>query len=152
MRTITQQVQRPTVAVCIHYPRECEKLLSAGQTIAEQMDARLELVHVVDKDTRPSDFCWIAEALYAAAKQYDAELTLLFEGHPVFSAAKYFLFHRPVRIITGLPERDQRFVHGLKEFLPAIPFSMVSDEGIVYNMFPGGFQTTPEPVLVRTHN
>lgn len=145
-----QSSQKPTVAVCVHSPWECEKLLSAGQKLARTLDARLELLHITPPTVPASDFCPTLEAFHAASRQYHAEMTLLFEEEPVFAAAKYFLFHRPIRIVTGLPEKNHRFVHGLKEFLPGVPFSMVSDTHVVYNMFPGGTHHLQVPAL-RLH-
>lgn len=129
------QLNGKSVVVCVQNPNHCGKLIETGKKIAGVAGTQLQIIHIQpqngEKDAKT------LEELYQISKEAQAELTVFFSDNPVATAAVYLEEHNAIQVVTGMPDMERTgFVDLLRQLVPHITFSMVSEQGITYNMYP----------------
>lgn len=124
-----------SIVVCVQNPNHCGRLIETGKKIAQMAGAQLQIIHIQpqnsDKDAKT------LEKLYQISKEAQAELTVFFSDNPVMTAAVFIEENNAVQVVTGMPDMERTgFVDLLRQLIPQITISMVSDQGITYNMYP----------------
>ncbi len=130
-----RQMEQRSIVVCVQNPGNCSRLIQAGKKVAEITGSQLQILHV-EPQTEEKDPMTL-EALYQVAKDADAELTVFFSDNPVVTAALYIENSGADQVITGMPDMEHTsFVDLLRQFVPQVTISMVSDQGIAYHIYP----------------
>ena len=126
-----------TIMICVRNPRHCETLLQAAKVLAKDSPVRLQVLAVRPMTASEAEMVAFIETIHSAARDYGAEINIIFDNNPIITAAQH-IFHSGCRqIITGMPsENANGFVHFIRELIPEMTISMVSEEGITYNLFP----------------
>ena len=129
------QQNNKSVVVCVQNPNHCGRLIETGKKIAQLAGAQLQIIHIQpqsgEKDAKT------LEGLYQISKEAQAELTVCFSDNPVMAAALYIEEKNTVQVVTGMPDMERTgFVDLLRQLIPQITISMVSDQGITYNIYP----------------
>ena len=145
---VTRKMQA-SVLVCVTGQRDCDRLILAGKSLADNMGIALQVLCV---QPTANGFCARSgevEYLYQTSKDAGAEMTIYFHDDAALIAAGFVKQVNAKHIVTGMPDgRSNGFVEMVHRLVPEIPVSMVSKDGKTYNMYPAAprparFQKSP---------
>lgn len=140
--------QKASVVVCVERSASFERLTHVAKAVAERTGCAVKVVNIQPSMSDGEADYDELERLHQMAMQNGVELTVFFSDTPAVKAAQYVKRNNAVQVITGMPNMDNfGFVDRFRELLPNITISMVSGEGITYNIYPQYLNTVS---LART--
>lgn len=135
------------VLVCVTSQPDCERLIRAGQRIAQGERVPLQVVSVQRAEECFQPNSEALENLHQQAKAANAEMTIYFNDSPAITAAVHAVKEGAVNIVMGFPrENSAHFVEDVHMLAPDIPISMVDGEDKIYQMLPAA---SPQKVRRR---
>lgn len=129
--------KKPSVLVCVTPQYDSERLIQNGFEKAKKEGLSLHVLSVHDPRENFADSAEKYEYLCNAAKEYNADMTILFEKNAPAAAAGFARKMNAKKLITGMPDgRPNGFIVLLHEFLPTLQLTMVtkSRECIEYSI------------------
>lgn len=131
------------VLVCVTSQPDCERLIRAGQKIAEEQHAPLQVVSIQRAEECFQPNSEVLEHLHQQAKAVNAEMTIYFNDSPAITAAVHAVKESAVNIVMGFPkENSAHFVEDVHMLAPDIPISMVDSDNKIYQMIPAASPQT----------
>lgn len=131
------------VLVCVTSQPDCERLIRAGQKIAEEQRAPLQVVSIQWAEECFQPNSEVLEHLHQQAKMVNAEMTIYFNDSPAITAAVHAVKENAVNIVMGFPkENSAHFVEDVHMLAPDIPISMVDCDDKIYQMIPAASPQT----------
>lgn len=131
--------QTTAVLVCVTGQRDCDRLIHAGQLLAQEQGTQLQVLCVQPTSKGADADCEELEYLRQTARDADAEMTVYFHDDAPYVAAAFARQIRAGSIVTGMAETPVNgFVEVLHSLLPRVPIAMVAKDRKVYNICPAG--------------
>lgn len=127
-----------TVLVCVTPQESSKHLVKAGKAIAENLDAKLEVISVLpfeqgEYKIEPD----ILEKMYQWAKSNKGEMAIYFSDDPILTVSAHMAKRKPMTLVVGFPgENSNNFIAGIHLLVPDVPISMASSDGKFYNILP----------------
>ncbi|MDD6176075.1 MAG: hypothetical protein PUC59_10025 [Firmicutes bacterium] len=126
-----------TVIVCLRNPAHGAGILREAARTAENYGAKLQILAVQPVEQSDEAKSRFAEEIYRLSRRFDAEMHVIFDENPVITAARFIHANRHSVVFTGMPSDDPNsFVVMVRRLLPDVMFSMVSEEGVTYRLYP----------------
>ena len=127
------------VLVCVTGQRDCDRLIRAGQELAQERGAQLQVLCVQPTSKGADADCDELEYLRQTARSANADMTVYFDDGAPYVAAAFARQIHAVYIVTGMAEVPVNgFVDVLHSLLPKLPIAMVGKDRKVYNICPQG--------------
>lgn len=125
------------ILVCVTGQRDCDRLIKAGKKYADERSVSMQVL-CVQPTSAGYDACGEElEYLRQTARDASAEMTVIFNDAAALIAAGFVKQIGATHIVTGMAEAPTNgFIEVLHNLVPKVPISMVSREGIVYNICP----------------
>lgn len=119
--------KKPSVLVCVTAQRDCKRLIEKGYQIAEESDLSLHVLSVHDPRKDFADSAEEYEYLCQVAKEFSADMTILFERNAPAAAAGFARKMNTTQLVTGMSDcRPNGFIVLLHELLPTLQLTMVT--------------------------
>ncbi|MGI6260887.1 MAG: hypothetical protein ACOYJR_03510 [Acutalibacteraceae bacterium] len=126
-----------TVIVCLRNPAHGAGILKEAARTAKNCGAQLQILAVQPVEQSDEEKSRFVEDIYRLSRKFDAEMHVVFDEDPVITAARFIRSNNRSVVFTGMPSDDPNsFVVMVRQLLPDIMFSMVSEEGITYRLYP----------------
>lgn len=135
---------KAAILVCVTGQRDCDRLIRVGKKLAEERSVPMQVLCVQATAAATQACCEELEYLRQTARDASAEMTVYFHDEPAFVAAGFVKQIGATHIVTGMAEAPTNgFIDVVHDLVPMVPISMVSREGIVYNIFPSEHPAVP---------
>ena len=126
-----------TVIVCIRNPSHGARILHEAARTAQSYGAQLQILAVQPVEQSDEIKSQFVEDVYRLSREFNAEMHVIFDENPVVTAVQYINSCSHAVLFTGMPADDPRsFVTLVRQLLPEVMISMVSEEGITYRLYP----------------
>ena len=125
-----------SVLVCVTGQKDCDRLIRTGRQLADAHQVELQVLSV-----QPTSLGYQIgeelEYLRQTARDAHAEMTVFFHDEAALMTVGFIKQVGAIHVVTGMAEAPiNGFVDTIHQLLPSIPMSMVSKEGVVYNICP----------------
>ena len=125
-----------SVLVCVTGQKDCDRLIRTGRQLADAHQVELQVLSV-----QPTSLGYQIgeelEYLRQTARDAHAEMTVFFHDEAALMTVGFIKQVGAIHVVTGMAEAPiNGFVDTIHQMLPSIPISMVSKEGVVYNICP----------------
>ncbi len=125
----------PSVIACVTDQIRCDRIINAARKIADDYGCGLRVLSVLKPMKDYSAVIDRIEYLNFAAKQNNADMTVLFSDNAAVAAADFADKNEAVRIVTGMHDGgDTSFLVMFNRLLPKVPITMVAENHMVYSM------------------
>jgi K+-sensing histidine kinase KdpD len=125
------------VLVCVTGQKGCDRLIRTGRRIADRLHTPLQVLCVQPTSAGYDASGEELEYLRQTSRDADAEMTVFFHDEAALVALGFMKRSGAVHVVTGMAEAPVNgFVDMIHRLAPSVPISMVSKEGIVYNICP----------------
>lgn len=130
--------KRTSILVCVTGQRDCDRLIRTGHRLADSHQVELQVLCVQPVSAGYDANGEELEYLRQTARDADAEMTVFFHDDAALIAVGFIKQVGAIHVVTGMAETPLNgFVDTIHQMVPSIPISMVSKEGIIYNICPG---------------
>lgn len=127
--------KRAVVLACVTMQFECFRIIKVAKQIADDTDCELRVLSVLEPTHDYTEAAWQIEYLNMVAKQFGADMTILFDKNADCAAAGFAEDNNVTRIVTGLHDGgEESFLVGFNRLLPEMPLTMVTKDNMVYSM------------------
>lgn len=127
--------KKSTILICVTAQNACDRLIKVGSDIAKSFDYN---IHILMVRPQVSDYAPMSneiEYLYQTAKDYNGEMTIIFDNDAVKTAVNFAKKINAKRLVTGMPDgRLNGFIVRFHDAMPNLPISMVAKDNTIYNM------------------
>ena len=115
-----------SVLVCVTGQRDCDRLIRAGKTFADEKNLPMQVLCVLPVAAAGKALCNELEYLRSTARDHQADMNIYFSDNAAETAAEVARAHHAVIIFTGMAaEPINGFIDCLRRALPRIPIAMV---------------------------
>lgn len=129
--------EKGSVLVCVTAQADCERLIRAGYTMADEQNLPLKVCSVLPRESALKPQPEVLERLYRQARDYGAEMTLYFNDNPAITAAVYAKKINAQNIVVGFPkDGGSPFVQNVRLLEPKILISIVDEDDKIYQLHP----------------
>ena len=135
--------KRTAILVCVTGQKDCDRLIRTGRKLADSHETELQVLCVQPAAAGLGTVEASEELEYLRQTARNAEAALIAVGFIKQVGA--------IHVVTGMAEVPiNGFVDTIHRMIPSVPISMVSKEGVIYNICPDSadcgpqLQTVPE--------
>lgn len=111
---------------CVTGQYNCERIINAAACIAQDAGASLEIVSVLCGSCT-EDELGALEYLNSISRTVGAQMTILYNDNPVFAVTEYVKRIKATYVITGMPDKDNKFISLLSAVLPKVRIISIPD-------------------------
>ena len=145
--------KRTAILVCVTGQKDCDRLIRTGRKLADSHETELQVLCVqpAAAGLGTVEASEELEYLRQTARSAEAEMTVFFHDDAALIAVGFIKQVGAIHVVTGMAEVPiNGFVDTIHRMVPSVPISMVSKEGVIYNICPDSadcgpqLQTVPE--------
>lgn len=126
-----------SVLVCVTGQKDCDRLIRTGRRLADSHETELQVLCVQPTSAGYDASGEELEYLRQTARDAHAEMTVFFHDDAALMAVGFIKQVGAIHVVTGMAEVPiNGFVDTIHRMIPSVPISMVSKEGIIYNICP----------------
>ena len=118
---------RAKTVVCVTDQRRCDRIIRAGQVLAEMSDTDLAVINVA-KPGVPQDPESL-EYLFSVSKEKDAEMVLLYSENVAKAIIRYIKDNKVSYVLTGIPQEGDSVTTRIWSKFTHITFFVVEHNG-----------------------
>lgn len=143
------QSKRSSILVCVTGQKDCDRLIRTGRHLADSQKIELQVLCVQPTHAGYEANGEELEYLRQTARDADAEMTVFFNDDAALIAVGFIKQIGAIHVVTGMAEVPiNGFVDTIHRMVPSIPISMVSKEGVIYNICPNSAECGPHLTAV----
>ena len=141
-----------SILVCVTGQKDCDRLIRTGRRLADSHHTDLQVLCVQPVSAGYDANGEELEYLRQTARDASAEMTVFFHDDAALIAVGFMKQVGAIHVVTGMAEAPiNAFVDTIHKMVPSIPISMVSKEGIIYNICPNSVDCGPQLTSVPTN-
>lgn len=129
--------KKSSVLACVTGQYDCDRIIRTAGELAEIKSVPLRVLCILKPTENYGALSGEIEYLYQTAKQYGADMTILFNDNAPKAAADFAKETHCRRIVTGMHDgKMTSFLVVFNQLRPEIPITMIDKNDTVYSMDP----------------